>query len=95
MAVRSVALLTLACEEADLASAANTDEGTAFGSKDINTTEQLAANLHLRYPAMTGASVSKLLDLYPNDPLVGCPYNTGDAVLSTGLQDKRSNAIYG
>ncbi|BGP03029.1 hypothetical protein NBRC10513v2_006754 [Rhodotorula toruloides] len=74
---------------------ANTDEGTAFGSKNINTTEQLAANLHLRYPAMTGASVSKLLDLYPNDPLVGCPYNTGDAVLSTGLQDKRSNAIYG
>ncbi|GEM10738.1 hypothetical protein Rt10032_c12g4755 [Rhodotorula toruloides] len=35
---------------------ANTDEGTAFSSKYINATEQLAANLHLCYPAMTSAS---------------------------------------
>ncbi|GJN93304.1 hypothetical protein Rhopal_006351-T1 [Rhodotorula paludigena] len=74
---------------------ANTDEGSAFGSKGINTTEQLVENLGVRYPNLTSDSVSGLLEYYPNDPSQGCPFNTGDGVLSTGLQDKRSNAIYG
>ncbi|GAA6030800.1 hypothetical protein JCM8097_008882 [Rhodosporidiobolus ruineniae] len=73
----------------------NTDEGSAFGAKGINTTADLAAALYASYPAMTNSSVDALLELYPNDPLEGCPFNTGDTVLTTGLQDKRSNAIYG
>ncbi|KPV71564.1 uncharacterized protein RHOBADRAFT_47745 [Rhodotorula graminis WP1] len=74
---------------------ANTDEGTAFGSRGINTTEQLAADLATRYSSMQNSSVDKVLELYPNDPLVGCPYGSGDAVLPSGLQDKRSFSIYG
>ncbi|BGP42947.1 hypothetical protein JCM10449v2_006962 [Rhodotorula kratochvilovae] len=74
---------------------ANTDEGTAFGSRSINTTAQLAASLAGRYPTLQNSSIDKILELYPNDPLVGCPYGTGDAVLASGLQDKRSLSIYG
>ncbi|BGP19509.1 hypothetical protein JCM10213_006329 [Rhodosporidiobolus nylandii] len=74
---------------------ANTDEGSAFGAKGINTTADLEAALYQSFPALTNASVAQLLDLYPNDPLVGCPFNTGDLILPSGLQDKRSNAIFG
>lgn len=69
---------------------ANTDEGTAFGARGINTTEQLTAALLTRYPALTNSSVEKLLELYPDDASLGAPYNTGDGYLSTGLQDKVS-----
>ncbi|KAI5476430.1 hypothetical protein MNV49_007743 [Pseudohyphozyma bogoriensis] len=40
------------------------------------------------------STIDALVDVYPNDPEVGCPYNTGDGVLGTGLQDKRINAVY-
>jgi hypothetical protein len=77
------------------ARAANTDEGTSFGAKGQNNETQLAATLHIGHSALTNASVAKLLELYPNDPYVGCPYNTGDALLPSGRVDKQSNAIYG
>ncbi|TNY22623.1 alpha/beta-hydrolase [Rhodotorula diobovata] len=73
----------------------NTDEGTAFGTKNISTDAQLAASLQAYYPKLTNESTAKLLELYPNDPSVGSPYDTGDAVLASGLQDKRSNALTG
>lgn len=76
-------------------STANTDEGTSFGAKGINTTEQLAAALQTRYPVLTNDSLAELLTLYPDEPKLGCPYGTGDGYLPTGLQDKRSNAISG
>jgi acetylcholinesterase len=56
---------------------------------------QLAATLHIGHSALTNASIATLLQLYPNDPYVGCPYNTGDALLPSGRVDKQSNAIYG
>ncbi|GAA6009730.1 hypothetical protein JCM10207_004171 [Rhodosporidiobolus poonsookiae] len=73
----------------------NTDEGAAFGSKGMNTSSDIVDALLTRYPALQRESAEKLLELYPNDPLIGCPYNTGDLVPSTGVQDKRSNAIFG
>jgi hypothetical protein len=44
---------------------------------------------------MSNATIDRLLELYPDDPYYGCPFNTGDAYVSSGRQDKRSNAISG
>ncbi|ORY88278.1 alpha/beta-hydrolase [Leucosporidium creatinivorum] len=74
---------------------ANSDEGTAFGARGINTTEQLKGALTGRYPNLSNSSIDKILQLYPDDPSVGSPYNTGDGYLSTGLQDKVSCSIFG
>lgn len=74
---------------------ANTDEGTAFGPKGVNTTAALRDILYQSYPQMSNSSVDRLLELYPNDPRVGCPYDTGDGLVSTGPLDKVSNSIYG
>ncbi|BGP42593.1 hypothetical protein JCM10449v2_006605 [Rhodotorula kratochvilovae] len=44
--------------------------------------------------ARSNASVDRLLELYPNSNLneLGCPFGTGEGVVSTGLQDKRNAA---
>jgi acetylcholinesterase len=73
----------------------NTDEGSSFGKKHLNTTSNLIAALQLDHPHLTNSSIDRLLELYPDDPFYGCPYNTGDAYLTSGRQDKRSNAIWG
>ncbi|GAA6039277.1 hypothetical protein JCM8097_003240 [Rhodosporidiobolus ruineniae] len=39
-------------------------------------------------------SLDGLLAVYPDDNEIGCPFGTGDGVVSTGLQDKRSNAMW-
>lgn len=61
----------------------------------MNTTADLKNVIYQSYPQMSNASVEKLLELYPNDPRVGCPYGTGDGLASTGPLDKVSNSIYG
>ncbi|GAA6022851.1 hypothetical protein JCM11491_007018 [Sporobolomyces phaffii] len=74
---------------------ANTDEGTAFGSRGLNTTRDLVDAYAERYPYMLNSSVEHLVSLYSEEPSAGSPYNTGDGVLSTGLADKRSCSIGG
>ncbi|GAA5837771.1 hypothetical protein JCM3766R1_000579 [Sporobolomyces carnicolor] len=74
---------------------ANTDEGTAFGSRGLNTTQDIINAYSARYPKMLNSSVEHLVSLYSEDPAAGSPYNTGDGVLATGLQDKRSCSIGG
>ena len=39
--------------------------------------------------------VKDLLSLYTNDPREGCPYNTGDVMLSSGILDKKACSIFG
>jgi len=39
--------------------------------------------------------VSDIIGLYPADPRLGCPYNTGAAKLSAGSLDKQSCSIFG
>ncbi|KAJ7271103.1 alpha/beta-hydrolase, partial [Mycena rebaudengoi] len=78
---------------------ANKDEATSgIGAPTgIQNDAQLSANL-LRSafsdPARRNASLAKVLAAYPDDPSIGCPYDTGAGVLSTGLQDKRIFSIY-
>ncbi|KAH8155183.1 uncharacterized protein LAJ45_00192 [Morchella importuna] len=79
---------------------ANTDEGTAtfFGPRNIiNTTEDLRNYLlNGSLPATTPSSVEKLLELYPDDPALGCPFNTGsERFADQGYQYKRAAAIVG
>ncbi|GAA5915078.1 uncharacterized protein JCM6883_003261 [Sporobolomyces salmoneus] len=73
----------------------NTDEGTGFGLRGINTTDELVDSLVLNFDALSRNSTENLVSLYSEDPSEGCPYNTGDGVLPTGVQDKRSLAIHG
>lgn len=74
---------------------ANTNEGTAFGTKNVNTDQELRTAIQYLNPQITNSSLDTILELYVDDNTLGCPYNTGDGYLSTGLQDKRSNAITG
>lgn len=67
-----------------------TDEGTAFGLRGINTTDELVDSLALNYVALSRNSTANLVSLYSDDPADGCPYNT-DGVLPTGHQDKVRN----
>jgi acetylcholinesterase len=55
----------------------------------------LESALKRSYPLMANASVDQLLDLYPDDPFYGCPFDTGDTLLPSGREDKRGNAIIG
>ncbi|KAK4701276.1 hypothetical protein P7C70_g4959, partial [Phenoliferia sp. Uapishka_3] len=74
---------------------ANSDEGTAFATFGIDNDTALRQALVSRYDLLTENSIDTILSLYPDDPSVGAPYGTGDGVLSTGLQDKRSCSIFG
>ena len=65
---------------ADARSAENTDEGVSFGTRGVNNASALEAVLYGRYPAITNASVAAILEGYPNDPSIGCPFGTGDGL---------------
>ncbi|KAF9003482.1 alpha/beta-hydrolase [Hymenopellis radicata] len=82
----------------------NTDEGTVtvIGWNGIDTDEQFFALL--TNPTANGLlhisadSATKVLELYPNDPSLGCPYGTGDGGVNFtkhGLQYKRSASLAG
>jgi len=72
-----------------------TDEGTFFGTKGINSDEDLKDALRTSYPNIRNSTIDKFLALYPDDASLGSPYNTGDGYLPTGRQDKRSCSLYG
>ncbi|KAK7955246.1 alpha/beta-hydrolase [Apiospora saccharicola] len=77
---------------------ANTDEGTHSAPKGVNTTDQLFEPLaqgYFRPQRLPNATVSKLLELYPTNPRLGCPYNTGDTRLTPGDLDKQACSIFG
>ncbi|KAJ7056156.1 alpha/beta-hydrolase [Mycena amicta] len=72
----------------------NTDEGQGFSILGANTTAQVNASI-------TGVPVQfrdQILELYPDVPSLGCPFNTGDFQSESsppGLQNKRVAAITG
>jgi acetylcholinesterase len=74
---------------------ANLDEGAYFGPKGIQNDSALQHALAKMFPNLTDTTISKIMALYPNDPSIGCPYHTGDGVLSSGTQDKRAFSIWG
>ncbi|EIN05256.1 alpha/beta-hydrolase [Punctularia strigosozonata HHB-11173 SS5] len=74
---------------------ANLDEGATFGPRGLNNETSIAEALATQYAHLSNDSISKILEYYPDDPSIGCPYNTGDGILSTGTQDKRALSIWG
>ncbi|KAJ7878498.1 alpha/beta-hydrolase [Mycena olivaceomarginata] len=78
---------------------ANSDEGTAFMTRGINFDSDLVNAILARnstnYAFTSAADVQQILQLYPDDPAQGVPIGTGDGILSTGFQDKRSGAFFG
>ena len=76
---------------------ANTDEGTAFGAKGINTTAQFAAAVASNGP--DAEAVAEIEKLYPDIPSQGIPATlvgrpTGN-MSSLGYQYKRASAFGG
>ncbi|KAF7320933.1 Carboxylic ester hydrolase [Mycena chlorophos] len=80
----------------------NTDEGRSFAPLGANTTAEVTADLSRSVP--NSKDLDKLLELYPDEPALGCPFNTGDFQLNPiqngafgtpGAQNKRVQAITG
>ncbi|KAL4876090.1 Alpha/Beta hydrolase protein [Aspergillus karnatakaensis] len=76
----------------------NSDEGTNSAPTGVNTTEELSIPLadgFFRPQQLPNSTVSKLLTLYPDNPRLGCPYNTGSTPLTPGKLDKKACSIFG
>ena len=77
----------------------NTDEGTAtfFGPRGtLNTDTDVHELLADLGTGLDNKTVSKLMELYPDDPELGCPFNTGsERYAENGQQYKRGAAIVG
>ncbi|KAK5446502.1 hypothetical protein LTS15_009841 [Exophiala xenobiotica] len=77
----------------------NFDEGTAFGAKGINTTQQFLASVLTLGPGPNMSIAETIAALYPDIPAIGIPATlpgrpTG-ALASLGYQYKRASAYGG
>ncbi|RDX52231.1 carotenoid ester lipase [Lentinus brumalis] len=73
------------------------DEGTvfSFGTLNLTTDDEFLDYIHSNYYRNTSRdAVAKILDLYPADPTLGSPYDTGDNFTYTP-QYKRMAAFQG
>ncbi|KAJ7114841.1 Alpha/Beta hydrolase protein [Mycena epipterygia] len=79
----------------------NTDEGQSFAPSGANTTTEVEEFISTLVPP---AQIPGVLQRYPEDPALGCPFNTGDFQLdplqlglfnTPGAQNKRVSAIVG
>ncbi|KAJ6606213.1 esterase 1 [Mycena vulgaris] len=78
----------------------NLDEGTLFINQAINSTEEIEeTTVSNASPSISATnlemSVQRLLELYPDNPADGSPFNTGDNTFGLSSQFKRAAAILG
>ncbi|KAF8870476.1 esterase 1 [Infundibulicybe gibba] len=79
----------------------NLDEGTLFTTPTVNSTEEIRANIIASYsPPLAPASslqsaADKILELYPDVPALGSPFNTGNNTFGLNSAFKRASAIQG
>ncbi|KAJ8473164.1 hypothetical protein ONZ45_g16397 [Pleurotus djamor] len=77
------------------------DEATVFTPRNIVTEDQLRAAIIANYtPSPSGARIlsadaTTLLQLYPDNPALGSPFNTGDQTFGLSSQFKRASALFG
>lgn len=57
--------------------------------------DSFAAQGYFRPKTLPNSTVETLLKLYPTDPRLGCPYNTGNVKLTSGSLDKQACSIFG
>lgn len=63
-------------------------------SDNVLTTSSLAQGF-FRPVLLSNATVDRLLSTYSQSPNLGCPYNTGPSVLTSGTLDKMACSIFG
>ncbi|KAJ7700487.1 extracellular triacylglycerol lipase precursor [Mycena rosella] len=78
----------------------NLDEGTLFTTHAINSSDEIVASITAMNtpsvsPATLECSVEKLLQLYPDIPELGSPFNTGNETFGLSSQYKRAAAMVG
>lgn len=79
----------------------NLDEGTDFIPTTISSEAELSAFIIANYtPALTDiptlqAAAAKLLTLYPEDPALGSPYNTGSNTFGLSPVFKQASSLLG
>ncbi|KAI9148222.1 LOW QUALITY PROTEIN: Lipase 1 [Paramyrothecium foliicola] len=76
----------------------NTDEGTTSAPKGTKTVQDVADAVRegfARPRPLPNKTVSALLELYPTDPRLGCPYNTGYISITNGEFDKLACSVFG
>ncbi|KDR76954.1 hypothetical protein GALMADRAFT_420780 [Galerina marginata CBS 339.88] len=79
----------------------NLDEGTVFTPRTNLSDADIRANIITSFspplvdPAVLQATADKLLELYPDDPAVGSPFNTGDETFGLASNYKREAALMG
>ncbi|KAF9017699.1 alpha/beta-hydrolase [Hymenopellis radicata] len=76
----------------------NLDEGTSFVPPTLNLTEEeekafVVANFSP--PGLPGKVVDRLFELYPDDPALGSPYNTGNETFGLAKSFKRMASLTG
>ncbi|KAF9009204.1 alpha/beta-hydrolase [Hymenopellis radicata] len=76
----------------------NLDEGTSFVPPTINLTEEeekafVVANFSP--PGLPDKVVDRLFELYPDDPALGSPYNTGNETFGLAKSFKRMASLTG
>jgi carboxylesterase type B len=79
----------------------NMDEGTIFVPRTEITDDDLRNTIISNFsppivdPAVLAAAADKLLELYPADPALGSPFNTGNQTFGLSANYKRQAAILG
>ncbi|PFH50826.1 hypothetical protein AMATHDRAFT_60268 [Amanita thiersii Skay4041] len=79
----------------------NLDEGTVFIPQNISSEDALRQFVLANYtPQVTGvqnldSAVDQLFQLYPNDPTLGSPFNTGNETFGLNPVFKRASAMFG
>ncbi|KAF9045371.1 esterase 1 [Panaeolus papilionaceus] len=79
----------------------NLDEGTIFTSQTSLTQDDIKANIIASYspplvdPAVLQATADRLLELYPDDPADGSPFDTGVSTFGLPSGFKREAALQG
>lgn len=76
----------------------NLDEGTLFSPPTLNYTEEVIrsiVNANYSPPAVPTNVMDELMDLYPDVPAEGSPYNTGNETFGLSPGFKRISAILG
>ncbi|KAJ7480304.1 extracellular triacylglycerol lipase precursor [Mycena galericulata] len=78
----------------------NLDEGTIFTNQAVNSTDEISeAFFALVSPSVSPttleSAIVKLLELYPDIPALGSPFNTGNDTFGLSSQYKRAAAIAG
>ena len=76
----------------------NLDEATLFAPQNINSVETILGFLtgfspSLLTPFAQNATIERILQLYPDVPALGSPFNTGNNTFGLNSEYKRYNAI--